>query len=70
VPRYFLHVTNGQKTYQDTVGLDLCDAAAAQAFARVIANDLRGEAMYASYYVDVQDKEGNRVAKILIAPRR
>jgi len=69
VPRFHLHVTDGQKIYEDRSGVDLIDGAAAKAFAHIIANDLRPEGQYESYYVDVQDESGNHLAKVFVTPR-
>ena len=67
--RFYLHVTNGQKTYEDHTGLDLRDSTAAEAFARIVANDLRTDGGFDTYYVDVQDELGKHIAKIFVVPR-
>jgi hypothetical protein len=64
VPRFYLHVTDGRKTYRDATGLEVEDAAAAEAFARIVANDLRADGQHGAYYVDVRDEQGNQVAKV------
>jgi hypothetical protein len=69
VPRFYLHVTNCKKTYQDSSGLELLDAAAAEAFARIVANDLRADGQYESYFVDVRDERGSQVARVDVVPR-
>ena len=69
VPRFYLHVTDGKKTYRDTSGLDVQDAAAAEAFARIVANDLYADGQYDSYYVDVRDQQGKQIAKVCISVR-
>ena len=70
MPRFFLHVTDGKKTHQDSGGLELIDAAAAEAFAHIVANDLRADGgQYDSYYVDVRDEHGNQVTKVFVVPR-
>ncbi len=50
MPQFYPHVTDCKKTYEDTNGLELIDASAAQAFARIIANDLRADGQ-SPYYV-------------------
>jgi hypothetical protein len=39
MPRYYFHISNGQKTYEDAGGADLVDAEAAEAFARIIISE-------------------------------
>ena len=69
VPLFYLHVTDGKKTYRDTTGLDVEDIATAEAFARIVANDLRADGQYDAYYVDVRDRHGNQVAKVPVVNR-
>ena len=69
MPKFYLNVTDGKKTYQDLNGLDVNGASAAEAFARIVANDLRADAEYQSFYVDVRDQQGNQVAKVFVVPR-
>jgi hypothetical protein len=69
VPRFYLNITDCKKTYQDSRGLELIDASAAVAFARIVANDLRPDVKDESCFVDVRDQHGNQVAKVFVVPR-
>ena len=69
MPLFYLHVTDGKKTYRDATGLEVEDAAAAEAFARIVANDLRADGQYDAFYVDVRDKQGNQVAMVPVVHR-
>jgi hypothetical protein len=69
VPRFYLHVTDGKKTYRDSTGLELANIAVAEAFARIISSDLRMDGQFDSYYVDVRDQQDNEVAKVFVFPR-
>ena len=69
MPRFYLHVTDDRKTYRDATGLEVEDATTAEAFARVVANDLRADGQYDEYYVDVRDELGNQVAKVPVVNR-
>jgi hypothetical protein len=68
VPKFYLHVTDGKKTYRDPNGLDVTGTRAAEAFAQIVATDLRSDAGYESFYVDVRDQQGNQVAKVFVVP--
>ena len=69
MPRFYLHVTDGKKTYRDSTGLELANIAVAEAFARIISSDLRMHGQFDSYYVDVRDQQGHEVAKVFVFPR-
>jgi hypothetical protein len=64
MPRFFFHITNGQKTYPDSTGADLEDAWSARAFARIIVNDLASKAQFENYFVDVRDENDIVVFKV------
>ena len=69
MPKFYLYVTDGKKTYQDSNGLDVNGASAAEALRTIRANDLRADAIPRSCYVDVRDQQGNQVAKVFVVPR-
>lgn len=67
--KYYLHVTDGERTYFDTSGMSLANGDAAIAFARVIANDLAGEVEYERFYVDVWDEHDKNVGRVYVVER-
>jgi hypothetical protein len=71
VARFNWHVTDGKKTYRDASGMNVTDAAPAESFARIVANDLRADGPYYNYYVDVRDQDGNPAGKVyVVKPHR
>ena len=68
MPRYFFHVRDGVRSFDDSEGEILSGIVAAEAKAAQIARELAadGEA-YRSYRVVVTDATGNEIASRMIA---
>jgi hypothetical protein len=53
MPPHFFHITDGKKTHADPSGADLLDERWAEAFAKMLAENLLDDAKYGAYFVDV-----------------
>ena len=68
MPRYFFHVRDGARSFDDTEGEFLSGVAAAEAKGAQIARELAGdEEAYRNYRVVVTDATGNEIASRMIA---
>jgi hypothetical protein len=68
VAKFYFHLRDGEKSYNDPAGVDLLDAAAAEAFARLIASNLSADTNYDRFCVDVRDGHDNQIARISVLP--
>jgi hypothetical protein len=68
MPRYFFHVRDGVRSFDDSEGEILSGVVAAKAKAAQIARELAAdEEAYRSYRVVVTDATGNEIASRMIA---
>ena len=68
MPRYFFHVRDGARSFDDREGEFLSGVAAAEAKAAQIARELAAdEEAYRRYRVVVTDDTGNEIATRMIA---
>lgn len=63
MPRFYLHVCNGNGFVEDEEGQELADAAAARQQAivsarEIMAHDLRGGELNLASFIEVEDEEG------------
>jgi hypothetical protein len=66
MPRYFFHVTNGDRSARDVDGVELLDFSAADREAREMARDLLTGSVvtrpeWAGWRIEVRDENGNQV---------
>ena len=66
--RYYFHLRDGEKAYDDFTGADLLDDTSAAAFAQVIAGEISGDSQYDAFYVDARDENDKQIAKVFLIP--
>ena len=67
--QFYFHIRDGAIAFDDHTGADLLDDAAAEAFARVIANNLVAGGRHDRFYVDVRNEYDIQIAVVFVLPR-
>jgi len=74
MPRYFFHLTDGNRMLDDPDGLELPGDAAAREEAALVANDLKERLRprdWTGWVVSIRDEQGNQVDSVpVIDPRQ
>jgi hypothetical protein len=67
MPRYYFHLTDGDRELDDPDGLELPGAAAARAEAVLVAGDLKQRLRprdWTGWVVSIRDEQGNQVESV------
>jgi hypothetical protein len=70
MPRYFFHVTDSERAFNDQTGEMHPTRQAAEAKAAQLARELAAEReTYLDYSVIVADEDGNEIARVPVSPQ-
>jgi hypothetical protein len=69
MPRFFYHVSDGVKRFQDAAGALFDNAEAAATCAADMAHAFREDSAFTDYHIEVRDEQNVQITKVFVMRR-